>query len=220
MTIKITVDNKEIEACEGANLLRTCLENHIYVPNLCYINDMTTPSASCRLCFVELEGTENPVSACTVKIKEGMAVRTDTEKVRRLQRSGLKLLLSTHYVHCLSCPANKRCEIQKLAGFLKVGLKKEDFEKKLKDDVIDKTHPLIHYHPNRCILCGRCVYVCNQKGGPSILSFANRGLNTVISLYGQEKNLSCELCAACIEVCPVMALEMVQNKKDLNNVTE
>lgn len=203
--IKIVVDRREIEAAEGANLLQTCLDNEIYIPNLCYLKDMKTPSVSCRLCFVEMEGENNLVSSCTVKIKEGMIVRTDTEKVRRLQQAAFKLLLSTHLVDCRNCPANKKCEIQKLAGFLKVGLKNNEFEKKLRDKDIDKTHPLIHYYPNRCVLCGRCVYVC-RKRDHSILSFANRGLDTVISLYGQEENLSCDQCRECIEVCPVKAL--------------
>lgn len=203
--IKIIVDNTEIEAAEGDNLLKTCLDNDIYIPNLCYLKDMETPSVSCRLCFVELKEVKNPVSSCTVKIKEGMVVRTDTEKVRVIQQAAFKLLLSTHRVDCRNCPANKICEIQKLAGFLKVGLKSEEYEKKLKDNDIDKTHPLIHYYPNRCVLCGRCVYVCEKKDH-SVLSFANRGLDTVISLYGQEENLSCGSCKACIEVCPVKAL--------------
>lgn len=203
--IKITVDNTEIEAVESANLLQTCLDNNIYIPNLCYLNGIKTPSVSCRLCFVELEGVKGPVSSCTVKIKEGMVVRTDTEKVRALQQAAFKLLLSTHLVDCKNCPANKKCEIQKLAGFLKVGLKNEEFEKKLKDNDIDNTHPMINYYPNRCVLCGRCVYVC-KNNGHSILSFANRGLDTVISLYGQEENSSCGSCRECIEVCPVKAL--------------
>ena len=204
--VKIMVDNIEMEAVEGANLLRTCLDNGIYIPNLCYLKDMEAPPVSCRLCFVEVGGAKNPVSACATGIKEGMVVNTDTERVRKLQRTGLKMLLSTHLVECRVCPANKKCEIQKLAGFLKIGLKNEDFEKNLKENAEDKTHPLIHYYPNRCVLCGRCIYVCDKKGH-SILSFAKRGLDTVISLYGQEGNLSCETCRECIEVCPVKALQ-------------
>jgi bidirectional [NiFe] hydrogenase diaphorase subunit len=203
--IKIVVDNTGIEAVEGASLLQTCLDNDIYVPNLCFLKGMESPPVSCRLCFVELEGINNPVPSCTVKIKEGMSVRTDTERVRRLQQTALKLLLSTHLVECRICPANKSCEIQKLAGFLKVGLKNGEFEKKFKDNNVDKTHPLVHYYPNRCVLCGRCVYVCEKKGH-SILSFASRGLDTVISLYGQEENLTCDSCKECIDVCPVKAL--------------
>ena len=205
--IKIVVDNTVIEADEGTNLLKTCLDNDIYIPNLCYLKDMTTPPVSCRLCFVEMEGVKNPVSSCTVKIKEGMTVHTDTEKVRRLQQTAFKLLLSTHLVDCKNCHANKKCEMQKLAGFLKVGLKSESYGKKLKENDTGKTHPLIHYYPNRCVLCGRCVYVCRKKGH-SILSFAKRGLDTVISLYGQEENIPCESCIECIDVCPVMALRL------------
>lgn len=212
--IKILVDNRVIESFEGANLLQACLDNDIYIPNLCYLKDMKPPSASCRLCFVELEGINSPVSSCTVKIKEGIVVRTDTGRVRRLQQEAFKLFLSTHLVDCKNCPANKKCEIQKLAGFLKIGLKTESYEKRLKENVIDKTHPLIHYYPNRCVLCGRCVYVCEKKGH-SILSFACRGLNTAVSLYGQEKNILCESCVACIEVCPVKAL--VYNVSDKVN---
>ena len=203
--IKIIVDDTAIEATEGANLLRTCLANDIYIPNLCYMEDMVTPPVSCRLCFVEIEGEKNPVSSCTIKIKEGMVIHTGTERVRRLQETAFKLLLSTHLIDCKNCPSNKRCEIQKIAGFLKVGLKNKDFDKKLMDKEVDKTHPLIHYYPNRCVLCGRCVYICKEKGH-SILSFARRGLNTVISLYGQEDNLACESCRACLDVCPVKAL--------------
>lgn len=203
--IKIIVDNTGIEANEGDNLLQTCLGNDIYIPSLCHMKGMEIPPVSCRLCFVEVEGQKAPVSSCSLKIKEGMVVRTDTEDVRRLQQTAFKMLLSTHYVDCRNCPANKKCEIQKLAGFLKVGLKNEEYEKVLKKTEINQTHPMIHYYPNRCVLCGKCVYVCKQKGH-SILSFAHRGLDTTISLYGQEGNLTCESCKACIEVCPVKAL--------------
>ncbi len=203
--IKIKIDEKEVDAAEGSNLLSTCLDNDIYVPNLCHVKDMEFPSVSCRLCFVEIEGAKDPVSSCSIKVKEGMVVRTDTERVRNLQRSAFKLLLSTHFVDCKNCPANKNCEIQKLAGFLKVGLKNDEYENKLKTPDVDLSHPLISYYPNRCVLCGRCVYVCFQKGH-SLLSFAGRGLNTVISLYGQEENTACKSCGACVEICPVKAL--------------
>ncbi len=225
-SIRIRVDNTEIEAPEGANLLQTCLDNNIYIPNLCFLKEMKIPPVSCGLCFVELEGEEEPVSGCTLKVREGMVVRTDTERVRKLQQTGLKLLLSTHLVDCWNCPANKRCEIQRLSKFLKVGLKNEDFEKKLKEPQVDKTHHLIYFYPNRCVLCGRCVHVCEMKGH-YILSFVKRGLDTVISLYGLEEDLSCGGCKECIDVCPVKALEYyvgqqperVDTKEKLQNRT-
>lgn len=205
--IKIAVDGAEVEVNDGDNLLKTCLEHDIYIPNLCYIKGIDHPTASCRLCFVEIEGEKGPVPSCTVKVRKGMVVRTGTDKIRRLQRTALKLLLSTHRVECAHCPANKICEIQKMARFLKVGLKSEEYEKHLKPVELDDTHPRLNYYPNRCVLCGRCVYVCGRKNKP-VLSFAKRGLETVISFYGQENNMTCESCEDCSEVCPVKALTL------------
>jgi bidirectional [NiFe] hydrogenase diaphorase subunit len=202
---KITIDNRDIEVCAGSNLLQVCLDNGIYIPSLCHITDSDTPSASCRLCFVELKNIGSPVPACTVKITKGMVVHTDTQKVRRLQRSAFNLLLSTHLVDCPSCLANKGCELQKIAGFLGLSLAASDLEKKLSNTPIDEIHPLIKYYPNRCVLCGRCVQVC-KKQGHSMLAFAKRGVDTVITMYGQEENHICESCGACMTVCPVKAL--------------
>lgn len=203
--IRITIDNRVIEAFSGTNLLQVCLDNGIYIPNLCHIKNIDTPPASCRLCFVEIKGLDAPVTACNVKIEIGMVVYTDTQKVRRLQQSAFKLLLSTHHVDCPNCPANKGCEIQRIAHFLGVSLTTDGLEKKLKDVPIDEIHPLINYYPNRCVLCARCVYAC-EKEGHSILAFAKRGIDTVITMYGQEENTICESCCACLTVCPVKAI--------------
>ena len=213
--VKLLVDNRVIEVEEGANLLRACLENGIYIPNLCYLESMEVPSASCRMCFVEIEGEERPVPSCTVKVREGMEVKTDTSAVRRLQRSALRLLLSVHRVECGECPANKRCELQRMARFLKMGLKPKHLEPYLKDTEIDERHPLWDYYPNRCVLCGKCIQVCQQENGQPLLSFAKRGLNTVISFFGEEddSDVSCEDCFACVEICPVRAIIL---KKSLN----
>ncbi|MBN2059629.1 MAG: (2Fe-2S)-binding protein, partial [Deltaproteobacteria bacterium] len=149
--IKLIVDKIEIEAAEGDCLLQVCLDNDIYIPNLCHIKGVDKPSASCRLCFVQIDGESKPVPSCTVKVKEGMVVMTDTEQVRRLQRSALQLLLSVHHVDCGKCPANKKCELQRMAKLLKVGLKPKHLEKHLQKIEIDETHPLFNYYPNRCV---------------------------------------------------------------------
>ncbi len=127
--IKLIVDDKEIEVKEGTILLKACLDNDIYIPNLCYMDDMKGSVASCRMCFVEVEGEEKPVTSCTVKATGNMTVRTDTPAVRRLQRSAFRLLLSTHHVDCRNCQVNKKCELQKIAKFLKVGLKQKKTRK-------------------------------------------------------------------------------------------
>ena len=206
--IKLIVDGREIEGFEGDSLLQVCLDNDIYIPNLCHIKERENPSASCRLCFVEIEGKDQPLPSCTQKVRAGMVVKTDTEAVRRLQSSALRLLLSVHNVDCANCPANKKCELQKLARFLRVPLKSQGMDKRFKEIDTNNTHPLMNYYPDRCVLCGKCVYICKEKNDKPILTFAKRGLETVISFYGED-NMSyapCEGCQACIKVCPVGAI--------------
>lgn len=206
--VKLLVDKKEIEAEEGAALLHVCLENNIYIPNLCYLEGMNSPPASCRLCLVEIEGEDRPVTSCTVKARDGLQVTTDTPLVRRLQRSALRLLLSVHDVDCARCPANKKCELQSISRFLKVGLKPKRLEQLLKETGVEEDHPFLQYYPNRCVLCGRCTYVCRRGHNQPFLSFAKRGFDTVITFYG-EKDLSrppCQEPMACAEVCPVSAI--------------
>lgn len=206
--VEFTVDDKKLTANEGESLLQTCLDNEIYIPNLCYLKTMNKPPASCRLCFVEIEGEERPVMSCTTKVREGMIVKTDTDRVRDLQRSGLKLLLSVHNVDCGNCQANKKCEIQNLAKFLKTGLKPKGLDIHLKEPELVDTHPFITYYPNRCVLCGRCVYTCSIKNHQPSITFAKRGLDTIISLdpVKNQPDSSCDQCLACVEICPVGAL--------------
>ena len=206
--INIIVDDRELEVPEGKNLLQACLENDIYIPNLCFLEGMPSPSASCRMCFVEIEGQDRPVTSCTVKVKAGMQVRTDTPAVRQLQKSALKLLLSVHDIDCRHCPANKKCALQQIARFLKTGLNSKPLDTILKEPDVDASHPCFDYYPNRCVLCGKCVFVCKQKNGQNMLTFAKRGFATLISSYGGAAALdgSCEDCLACVDICPVGAL--------------
>jgi bidirectional [NiFe] hydrogenase diaphorase subunit len=207
--VRIRVDGKDMDAPEGSSLLQVCLENDIYIPNLCHVAGIEPPPASCRLCFVEIEGYEGPVTACTTRVTEGMVAITDSPGVRRLQRAGLQLLLSVHRVDCSHCPANKRCELQKMARFLKVGLKPKHLEPFLKDpDRIEG--PGLVYYPNRCVLCGRCVRVCRSEHDLPLLTFARRGFDTLISFYGEQEASppSCDTCLACVRICPVSALSV------------
>jgi bidirectional [NiFe] hydrogenase diaphorase subunit len=207
---KILVDDTEIEAEEGSTLLQACLNNDIYIPNLCYIEGMKYPSSLCRMCFVEIKGQDQPVAACVVTVRENMVVTTDTEAVRRLQRSALRLLLSVHRIDCKNCQANKKCELQRIAKFLKVGLKPKKLEQYLKEPEIVQEHPCLDYYPNRCVLCGKCFYACRKQHGQSALTFAKRGFETIVSFYGQddESKLECEDCTVCADICPVGALIM------------
>lgn len=204
--IKLVVDNIEIEVEPGTVLLDACLRNGIYVPNLCHLQGASHPDASCRLCFVEVEGKIVP--SCTVKVSASITVITDTPAVRKLQQSALRLLLSVHDVDCANCPANKRCALQDIAKFLHVGLKPKGLDRFLKEPAIVRDHPFIDFYPNRCVLCGRCVRLCRTSDDRPRMNFSARGFDTVISFYGtnSETMTSCDDCQACVESCPVGAL--------------
>lgn len=224
--ISIVVDGRSIAVRPGTILLEACLDNDIYIPNLCHIEGADHPAASCRLCFVEIGGQTQPVAACTVRINAPMTVNTDTQGVRRLQRSAFNLLLSVHDVACKTCPANRQCALQDIARFLKVGLKTKGVPQRLKPQECIDTHPTIDYWPNRCVLCGQCINACQNTQGQPLMTFAGRGFDTMISFYaspdkspdtssGTSPNTSpdtslgdftCTHCTACIEVCPVGAL--------------
>ncbi len=220
--VKIIVDDREIEAKEGTTLLQACLENDIYIPNLCYLEEMEHPPASCRMCLVEIEGEGGPVASCTVQVGDGMVVKTDTPVVRRLQRSALRLLLSVHDVDCVHCPANKKCELQRMAKFLKVSLKPKGLEHFLKEPEIYEEHPVLNYYPNRCVLCGKCVFVGQKGHGKPFLTFAKRGFDTVISFHGEEDSprLTDETYMACVEVCPVGAITLKEKDAHASDVKE
>jgi bidirectional [NiFe] hydrogenase diaphorase subunit len=206
--IKLNVDEREIWVEEGLTLLEACLENGIYVPNLCFLEGGAKhPQASCRLCFVEIQGAGQPVTSCTVTVREGMCVRTGTPAVRDLQRSALKLLLSMHRVECARCPANRKCALQQMAGFLRVGLKVPTLSD-LEALAVEVDHPVFDYHPYRCVLCGRCVLACQEKNDRPLLTFAERGLRTKVMSSWDPHRLAgpCQTCLACIRVCPVAAL--------------
>jgi predicted molibdopterin-dependent oxidoreductase YjgC len=215
MSIPVQVDGKTIDVEPGANLLAVCLANGIYIPHLCYLEDMKPAPSSCRLCFVGIEGRSGPVPACSVGVEEPLVVRTGTPEVRRLQKAGLRLLLSVHRIDCRNCPAHRRCGLQQIAKFLKAGLNSGKLDRRLKEPEVDSTHPCLDYYPNRCVLCGKCVHVCSRQDRDVVLTFAKRGFDTVVGTYGAEANPSrlCDGCRACVEVCPVAALLPKQLKR-------
>ena len=206
--IKLRIDDKEIEAKEGMSLLQVCLDNDIYIPNLCYYKDMVNPPSSCRLCFVEVEGNNSPLTSCSIKVKDEMVVRTNTPRVRKLQKTAFELLLSVHNIECKVCPANKKCELQKIAKFLHVPLKQKRIEYLEREIKIAEEHPFLKYDPYKCVLCGKCVYICTEKYQHPLLSFAKRGLDMIISFYGEiaPDKIPCDNCYACVDICPVAAL--------------
>jgi bidirectional [NiFe] hydrogenase diaphorase subunit len=157
---------------------------------------------------VEIESQDIPVTACTTPVAEGMVVNTKGAKALRLARTALELLLASHPVDCAHCLKNGSCELQNIAKHLGVKLKTKRFRKILPELPIDSSSPLFIYDPNKCVLCGRCVWVCQEKVGRGTIGFAHRGFHRMVTTFGDEPvgKSRCKDCSECISVCPVGAL--------------
>ena len=206
--ITLTIDDKTIIAPEGQKILWAALENDIYIPNLCAIQDREEPSAACRLCFVEVEGWNEPVAACAETVREGMVVYTRREKALRLARTSAELLLASHLLDCGHCQKNRSCELQKIAKHLGVKLKTNRLRKLERKLSIDDSSPAFIYDPNKCVLCGRCVWVCREQLRIGAIGFIQRGFKRRVSTFGNKPlaESRCQGCIECVKVCPVGAL--------------
>ena len=214
-SVSLTIDGKQITAREGDNLLWVALDNDIYIPNLCAIRDRPEPMAACRLCFIEVAGKERPVTACTETATEGMIVNTKGIKALSLARRGFELLMASHALDCAHCPKSGSCELQHIAHHLGVRLKMKQLRELQRDLSIDDSHPQIIYDPNKCVLCGRCVWVCREHLDIGVLGFARRGFQRVVTTFEDEPlaTTHCDRCAECIGVCPTGALVLKSETK-------
>jgi formate dehydrogenase major subunit/NADH-quinone oxidoreductase subunit G len=208
--ISLTIDGKNIKAKEGMTILWAALQNGIYIPNLCAIQEKIQPTASCRLCFVEVEGKNEPVVACTERVKEGMVVHTRGKDALRLARTSAELILASHPVDCGHCLKNRSCELQKIAKHLGIKLTTKRFRKLERNLPIDESSSLFTYDPNKCVLCAKCVWVCQEKLGIGAIGFTRRGFKRIVSTF-QDKPIGqsiCSYCGECVRVCPVGSLTL------------
>jgi bidirectional [NiFe] hydrogenase diaphorase subunit len=206
--ISFTIDGKKIIAAEGENILFAALENGIYIPNLCALREKSEPPASCRLCFVEVEGWGEPVTACTEPVREGMVVHTRNKSALRLARTAAELLLSNHPLDCSHCSKSRSCELLKIAKYLGIKVKANRFRKLERNLPIDESLSIFTFDPNKCVLCGKCVWVCQEQLGIGAIGFTRRGFKRIVSTY-QDVPLAesrCSQCGECVKVCPVGAL--------------
>jgi len=208
--VTLTINGQKITAPAGEKVLWAALENGIYIPNLCAIKDKPKPNASCRVCWVEAAGKEKPVTACTEGVYDGMVVNTRGEKARRLAKAGFELLMASHALDCAHCKANGACELQKIAKELGCSLKPRGLRLLLRNLPIDDSNPIFVYDPNKCILCGRCVWECKKQKGKAVLGFAHRGFERRLTTFGDEPigKDRCLDCAECVKVCPTGALAL------------
>ncbi|NLA42259.1 MAG: 4Fe-4S dicluster domain-containing protein [Smithella sp.] len=208
-TIRLSIDNREVEAPAGATILEAACLAGIKIPTLCAWPEIKHTPGACRVCMTEVEGQRSLIAACVFPVLEGMVVRTNTEKVRQARKMVVELLLANHPQECNHCVRNGSCELQKVAEF--VGLKEVRFpvtEFLQKEKFIDRSSPSIIRDNRKCIECHRCVTVCAQIQTVSVLTPAFRGSNVKVTpafdLPLVESN--CVACGQCILACPVGAL--------------
>ena len=202
--VKLTIDGKEIHAHEGMNLIDAAELGGIHIPNLCYLRGMKGIGA-CRLCMVEIEGLKAPMIACTTKVKEGMTVRTKTEKVLETRKFVIDLILSMHPLDCMTCTKAGVCNLQKYAYDFEI--RESTFTRKEFGFSVDEANPFIKRDPDYCILCGRCVRVCKDQG-TNVLEFMGRGVGSKVATANDKplQESGCTFCGSCVDACPVNAL--------------
>jgi len=203
--ISLTIDGRQVKGRERDTILDVCKANGIYVPTLCHKDGLSDVGA-CRMCVVEIEHERRAMPACTYPVRDGLVVKTNTEKLENYRRLILELILSEHEHNCLVCEKNGNCELQNL--LYQYGIDKIRLPINKAVEPIDDSSPVISRDPNRCILCGRCVRACADIAGQGILNFANRGSKTIIvaDLSWPLAQSSCVSCGACIQACPTGAL--------------
>jgi predicted molibdopterin-dependent oxidoreductase YjgC len=204
--IQLTIDGRSVEITTGATILDAAEAAGVYIPTLCADEDLQ-PFGACRLCLVEVEGDRRPVlPACSTPAANDMVVRTSSPLIDKLRRNIVELMLSDHPDDCLTCPQNNRCELQKVAAY--VGVREIRFTGEKRHYTIDNSNPFFERDLERCILCGKCVRVCDEVQGRSAIHFAYRGLETkiatVLDLPLQQS--VCESCGQCVAKCPTGAL--------------
>jgi len=229
-TFKLTIDGQSVEAGEGMTVLEAARAAGIYIPAIC-AHPMLTPDGSCRLCLVEIEGLNEPVTACTTRAAGGMVVNTDTPQVREERKEALKKLLAHHPCECLICerrdrcgpydiclrnvavtqrcvlcPYNGQCELQQVVDY--IGLEGEELAWQYRGLPVDRDNPLFERDYNLCISCARCVNACKEiRDIEAIKMVDHDGDRWPEPSDGKSLiDSGCKYCCACVEVCPTGAL--------------
>lgn len=205
-TVKFRIDGREVEAARGMTVLEAALANGIYIPNLCF-REGIEPFGGCRLCLVE-NSEGRLVTACETPAEDGAEFISESERINRIRRTTLSLIIADHSRDCLACPASGDCRLQEVSSYLNVS--EGDLER-LRPEIsgieVDGSNPFFLRDHDKCILCGICVRVCRGVGAEAV-DFAYRGHDTRIATFMDRDILdsSCVSCGECVEACPVGAL--------------
>ncbi|MGD1210439.1 MAG: NADH-quinone oxidoreductase subunit NuoG [Candidatus Acidiferrales bacterium] len=200
--IAFTIDGRQVTTSPGTLVIEAAKRQGIEVPSFCYYPGLSL-QAACRMCLVEVEKMPKLQTACTLVATDGMVVKTTTEQVHKARKDMIEFLLSNHPLDCPVCDKGGECELQDMT--FRYGLDKTRFVEEKLHYPEEKWSPLVYYDAPRCILCFRCVRVCDEGMDVKALGVGSRGVQSVI-LPNQPGELACEECGMCIDICPVGAL--------------
>ena len=203
--IKLTIDDKSIQAEPGSTVLQAALANNIDIPRLCFHPELSI-SGGCRLCLVEIEGFENPTPSCGLACQENMSVSTQSDRLTELRHDIIDLFLSEHPLDCVTCDKAGTCLLQKYA--YEYDVKETSLTFETPRTLFQDDNPFFIRDHQYCILCGRCVRVCDEIVGVHAIDFAGRGIESHIAtpFDGPMIDSTCVFCGNCVQICPTAAL--------------
>ncbi|WP_305041694.1 molybdopterin-dependent oxidoreductase [Geoalkalibacter sp.] len=201
--VTLTIDGKQVQASKAATILDAAMGAGITIPVLCHAKKLL-PYGACRVCLVEVEQMKGRlIPACTTPVTEGMVVTTMSPEIKKVRKTVLEFLLVNHVVDCPVCDKGGECDLQDLTYEYEVTTNRfKDAKFNLETD---ERNPFIERNMNRCVLCGKCVRVCDEIVSYGSYSFINRGFDTKVAT-AYDRGLDCEFCGQCVSMCPVGAL--------------
>ncbi|SDP44760.1 4Fe-4S binding domain-containing protein [Desulforhopalus singaporensis] len=201
----MTVNGRLIAFEPGKTILEVCQQNGIPIPILCH-DKRLKPYGGCRLCLVEVDGAPRPLSSCTTPATDQMKVTTESPRLFRLRKTAIELLLSNHPQDCMCCEATGDCTLQELA--YQYGADLDRFGGEQWDLPLREDNPFISFEPNKCVVCGRCVRICNEVVMAGTIDLTGRGFTVMPdTAFSKPRSLqNCEFCGQCVSACPTGAL--------------